>query len=136
MQPGADGDRSAGEALYGLPLTVPGAVLNTPDLPPASLGQFVKRAGVCLPPRPVKPEPTFLKPDMQFAYVRLHTTTPLQPRYAGPYKVLKQTRNTVHLKMGDKVESINTSRIKPYLGKHAPSDVAVPPRRGRPRRKI
>ena len=56
----------------------------------------------------------------------------LAPRYDGPYSVIARSDQYFTLQMGDRTDTVSTSRLKP-----APKDPAVtpaiPPRRGRPR---
>ena len=71
---------------------------------------------------------------MDFAYLREDAVRPpLSPRYTGPYKVMKQTRHSVVLLMGEKLIKHALARVKPYRGTSIPL-LAVPPRRGRPRK--
>ena len=71
---------------------------------------------------------------MEFAYLREDAVRPpLSPRYTGPYKVMKQTRHSVILLMGEKLAKHALTRVKPYRGTMIPL-LAVPPRRGRPRK--
>ena len=71
---------------------------------------------------------------MDYAYLREDAVRPpLSPRYQGPFKVLKQTRHSVVLLMGEKMVKHSLARVKPYRGSSIPL-LAVPPRRGRPRK--
>ena len=54
----------------------------------------------------------------------------LAPLYRGPFKVLRQLRNTVRLKMGDDEQTVSLARIKPCWTS-APVLEEVP-KRGRP----
>jgi transposase InsO family protein len=133
-QPRTEDDTSPAEAVYGSPLVLPGTFTDAADLSPAQLADLLKPS-TCLPPRPVQPAPTIMAPGMKWAFVRVANPTPLQPRYQGPYKVLRQTRTTARLQLEPgREDTVHLSRIKPYLGQSTPVE-AVPPRRGRPRRR-
>ena len=53
-------------------------------------------------------------------------------KYSGPYQVLERGNKAWKLEVGERVEVVSRDRLKPHLGRVAP-EVAVPPRRGRPR---
>jgi hypothetical protein len=55
---------------------------------------------------------------------------PLEPLYDGPYRVLARSRDWFRLQVGDRTDTISTSRLKPCLDYTAPP--AEPRRRGRP----
>ena len=55
---------------------------------------------------------------------------PLAPRYDGPYAVIARGDQFFTLQMGDRTDTVSTSRLKPAPNTATP---AIPPRRGRPR---
>jgi Integrase core domain len=55
---------------------------------------------------------------------------PLAPLYDGPYRVLTRSRDFFRLQMGDRTDTVSTSRLKLCLDPAAVP--AAPPRRGRP----
>jgi hypothetical protein len=57
---------------------------------------------------------------------------PLGPLYDGPFQVSSRQREFFRVKMGDREESVSTSRLKPA---HVPpgTEPAQPPKRGRPK---
>ncbi len=54
---------------------------------------------------------------------------PLAPRYDGPYSVIARSDQYFTLQMGDRTDTVSTSRLKPAPNAATP---AIPPRRGRP----
>jgi hypothetical protein len=55
---------------------------------------------------------------------------PLAPLYDGPYRVLTRSRDFFRLQMGDRTDTVFTSRLKPCLDPAAAP--AAPPGRGHP----
>jgi hypothetical protein len=56
---------------------------------------------------------------------------PLSPVYTGPYKVLERSLRFFKIKIGDRVDTVSTLRLK---AAYVPASAvpASPPRRGRP----
>ena len=134
-----DGSYSPAEAVYGAQPVLPGQYLAQPEPPaPAFLSDLqdvlagrTPRATShhCSPAPPQLPEELL---RTRFVLVRRDAVQPpLQPMYDGPYLVLERSLRTFKLQMGDRVDTVSTSRLKPCF---APPDAraAEPPRRGRP----
>ena len=134
--PREDDGLSAFEAVFGAVPVLPSSLLQD-ESAPAEVLEGLRRVQRGLPVRPLPEDPastssTSVPPGLKFVYVREDgVKTPLQELYRGPYRVLRQSRNTVLLQVGDRQDTVSLSRIKPCL---LPSpEVAEPPRRGRPR---
>ena len=125
-------DISSFENVFGTPPVLPGSLLerSEPDL--ASIVQRLKDQ----PALPVRPPPLQLSRGLPagttHVFVREEAIkgSPLQPRYRGPYRVLRQSRNTVRLRLGDREDTVAVSRLKPCLARDPVE--ARPPARGRP----
>ena len=125
--PRGDEDISSYEAVFGRPPVLPASILQGPEVVSAAL----RRPAAAIPVRPTPPQSSNVPAGLRHVFLCSEgQRSPLQPRYSGPYRVLKQTRNTVRLLLGDREEVVNIGRVKPC---HDPDPVvAVPPRRGRP----
>ena len=131
--PRSDDDSSPAERVYGWPLTLPGSLLDVGELSAGGLSTALNQLKRGFPVRsqPVDPLAQGV-PGMRYAYLREDAVKPpLSPRYQGPYKVLRHTRHSVILRMGDIDIKHSLARVKPYRGSSVPQ-LAVPPRRGRP----
>ena len=74
-------------------------------------------------------------PAMTHAYLRVDDVSPpLSEKYTGPYEVVRLSRNTAVLRIGDKVEKVNLERLKPFRG-NLPVSLPPAPCRGRLLRK-
>ena len=107
--PREDSNISAAKRVFGLPLCLPGPLLNLPDIKDQPLAHRFKQmmAGVPLQPL-VQTDGKQLPPDMAWAYLRVDRHKPaLAQLYEGPHCVLQQTRNTTLLQMGAKTEKVN-----------------------------
>jgi len=118
---------SSAEAVYGVPLVLPGQAQKTPeeaDLIRAPLAPPV------IPPRGQRQDTSILK-DSTFVYVRCGPAGyPLSQKYSGPYRILERSAKIYKLQIGDRVETVSADRLKPHKGDEP--EPAVPPRRGRP----
>ena len=134
--PTEDDNISSFEATFGAAPSLPSTLLRE-DSPQQDVLEGLLRAQQGLPVRePPSPPPspaTAVPPGLRFVYVREDGPRgPLSKLYRGPYKVLRQLRNTVVVQLGDRQDTISLARIKPCL---APSPIiAAPPAQGRPRR--
>jgi hypothetical protein len=129
---------SSAELVYGVPLTLPGQLLVSPE-PPAA--QFVEMLRSTLPPptRPLRETqaattiPASLM-SARFVYVKKGgVVPPLAPLYQGPFAVIESGPKFFQVSIGGRREVITVDRLKPYLGT-APVEPAAPTARGRPRR--
>jgi len=130
---------SCGERVYGSPLSLPGEFLDVPE-PPSDV--FLRRLHDAiegtrpLVPRPPPTLPVHLPEALdkcKFVFVRREgVIPPLVPRYDGPYEVLGRRKTTFRLRIGNRTDTVNVSRLKPAV---CPDDAmpAQPPARGRPR---
>ena len=126
---------SSAEALYGVPLVLPGQVQKKPDIlvsgaPPAetSPGALHLRqrsyADVAAGRNSILNGATFV-------YIRRGAVgTLLTDSYSGPYEVLQQEDKVLLLQIDDRQEWESADRLKPHLGA-APTPVQSP-KRGRP----
>ena len=72
---------------------------------------------------------------MTHAYLRVDAISPpLSEKYTGPYEVVRLSRNTAVLRIGDKESKVNLERLKPFRG-NQPVSLPPAPRCGRPPRK-
>ena len=58
---------------------------------------------------------------------------PLAPAYDGPFAVEQHGPKFWKVRVGDRLENITVDRLKPHRGQEEVK-VAVPPKRGRPRK--
>ena len=131
--PREDSSVSVAERMFGIPLNIPGSYLDVPEAGPVHLEEAFSRLQSGLPVwPPALPVSAKLVPSMKYAFLRVDSQKPsLSPLYSGPYEVVRQTRNTAMLRLGDRQEKVNISRLKPYQGAGVPEPV-LPPQRGRP----
>ena len=119
--------------MYGTSCTFPGSIIDSPEYTVQDLLDAFCQLKSGFPFRPlVVSSPSQHVPNLRWVYVKIDAVKPpLHPKYQGPYKVISQTRNTVRIKVGDDIELVNISRVKPYRGSRPPV-AASRPRRGRP----
>ena len=127
--------------LYGSTLTVPGDFLPHSEALPISSHLRQLREWV----ESLKPVPTcahgaehikFNVPNSlsqaQYVYVRKDgKSTPLQPPYDGPYRVLERDPKHFKLQLGSRKDKVSIDRLKVAITE-GEVQVAQPPRRGRP----
>jgi hypothetical protein len=134
-----DAEFSPAEAVFGSQLVLPGQFLGSPEPPsPSFLSDF---QGVLAARTPLgtahhsTPLPTELPEELllsRFVLVRHDgVQPPLSPLYDGPFLVLERSLHFFKVRIGSRIETISTHRLKHC---HTPQDVqaAEPPRRGRP----
>ena len=133
--PREDSGVSAAERVFGLPLVLPGTFLDAPEAEDQSLSSRFQQMLSAVPLTPmVESKLHHEVPPMKWAFVRVDShKPPLAQLYEGPYEVLRQSRNTALLQVGDKKDRISLNRLKPYLSLEEP-EVAQPRPRGRPRK--
>ena len=130
---------SSAEMVYGSALFLPSSFLDARHPPDSAFTRRLQAAtaGLLPPPTNVPPGPVYLDSRLQtaaFVFVRRDGhVPPLQPLYAGPYAVLWRTAKCFVLRVGDKEVTVSVDRLKPAITDGA-VQVAVPPRRGRPRK--
>ena len=129
--PKEESNVSSAEAVYGMTLMLPHqaqteravGTRSGPETPPPGIPL---RAATLSD----KQENSILK-EATHVYVRRGPPGgPLEPSYAGPYKVLWRTRKVFKLLIGTAVVKVSADRLKPHRGR-TPTP-ARPPRRGRP----
>ena len=134
--PKEDHNISAAELLYGLPLALPGELLDTAEPPAASFLENLRKTPTSLPTRPITGPPPASSPSRalssaSFVFVRRGAPgPPLSPLYDGPYQVVASGPKFFTLQMGGRQDTVSVDRLKPCLTSEV--DPAVPPRRGRP----
>jgi hypothetical protein len=134
-----DAEFSPAEAVFGSQLVLPGQFLSSPEPPePSFLSDF---QGVLAARAPLKtahhttPLPAEIPEELLLSrYVLVRhdgVQPPLSPLYDGPFLVLERSLHFFKVRVGSRIETISTHRLKPC---HTPQDVqaAEPPRRGRP----
>jgi hypothetical protein len=102
--------------VYGIPLTLPGEFLASPEPPPASFLQDLREAmSVFQPPtvrRYSEPVSTEVPASLQKAdlvYIRRgEVLKPLDPLYEGPYRVIDKSQKYFRLEIGGRVEAVST----------------------------
>ena len=133
--PREDDGVSSAERVFGTSLVLPGSLLDVEEASSAELAQAFQDLSEGVPVRAPKHSDSPPVPGMTHAYLRVDAVSPpLSEKYTGPYEVIKQTRNTAVLRIGDREEKVNLSRLKPFRGS-TPAPSPEPPRRGRPPRK-
>ena len=139
--PKEDIGASPAEMVFGSTVTVPGDFLpqsSTMSVPEhlKSLRQQVETL------RPVPTSAHGVKDvklnvpkalmDAKFVYIRRDgKSTPLQPPYDGPFKVLEAGPKAFKLQLGDRTDTVSIDRLKLAITE-GDVEVALPPRRGRP----
>jgi hypothetical protein len=134
--PKEDSAISSAELVFGAPLTLPGEILEWPELSSPHLVHWASQPQP-LPTRPLTyaqvtaSVPAQLK-SARFVYIRRGgVIPPLAPLYHGPYAVLEAGEKTFRLFIDDREEVVSVDRLKPHLGT-APVLPATPPARGHP----
>ena len=138
--PKDDTGLSVSEAVYGTPLTLPGELVDVPELLPDTFLRKVNRAveGFAVPPpHHVRPVPLNQLPaalmSAKYVFVREDSVIPtLAPRYRGPYLVIDRKDKYFRLQIGSKQDVVSVDRLKPVFS-DVPVTPALPPPRGRPR---
>jgi len=139
--PKEDTGFSVSEAVFGSALTLPGEMLDVPELHSDSYLRKIERAvnGFAVnPPHHVRsttpPRVPAALMKSKFVFVREDTVKPtLAPRYRGPYLVVSRQSKYFRLQIGAKQDSVSVDRLKPVFS-DSPLVPAVPPPRGRPPR--
>ena len=127
--------------MYGSPLTLPGELVDVPELPPESFLRNVDRTieGFAVPlPHHVLPVPPSQLPSVlltaKFVFVREDAVIPTQaPCYRGPYLVLERMSKYFRIQIGSKQDVVSVDHLKPVFS-DAPVTPALPPPCGRPSR--
>ena len=135
--PKEDHNVSSAELLYGVPIALPGELVDTAE-PPATifLENLRRPPPVGLPTRPLPSSSPSTGPlqrlmEADFVFIRRGAPgPPLSPLYDGPYRVVAKSPKVFQLQLGSRVESVSVDRLKPCLSSE--TIPAVPPRRGRP----
>ena len=134
--PKEDHNVSAAELLYGVPLALPGELLDTAEPLAASFLENLRRPPVSLPTRPLSgPPPASTPPpalsSADFVLIKRKAPgPPLSPLYDGPYLVLARGPKVFTLELGSRQERVTVDRLKLYLATEVVP--AVPPLCGRP----
>ena len=135
--PKEDHNVSAAELLYGVPLALPGELIEVAEPPAATFLEHLRRPpSAALPTRPLPgPPPTSEPPanlsNADFVFIRRGAPgLPLSPLYDGPYRVKDRGPKFFTLEIGGRQDRVTVDRLKPCLATEVLP--AVPPRRGRP----
>ena len=135
--PKEDHNVSSAELLYGVPIALPGELVETAE-PPATayLENLHWPPPVGLPTRTLSsapPSPGPLQRLMAADFVFIHRGAPGQPLsllYDGSYRVVAKSSKVFKLQFGSCMESVLVDRLKPCLSSEV--ILAVPLQRGRP----
>ena len=135
--PKEDHNVSAAELLYGIPLALPGQLVDTAEPPAATFLDLLRRPpSTSLPTRPLTGPPPAQSPPAKlmatdFVFVKRGASgLPLSPLYDGPYLVTAKGPKYFTLQVGNRLDQVSVDRLKPCLATEiSPAD---PPRRGRP----
>jgi len=141
--PREDSNSTPAEAVFGTPLVLPGQFLGQPEPPPAFYDELRQAMAGFQPVKPAHNIASGARAPTQLPAALLSATyvlvrrdghvPPLTPLYDGPYKVLQRSLRTFRLQIGNKQDTVSTSRLKAV--QDAPDvQPAEPPRRGRPRK--
>ena len=139
--PRDDSGFSATEALYKIPLCLPGEFLNSDEVPPDAFLERIQSSlrGMVLPPPHHQPPsaaqvpaaPT--SPDLVFV-LKDASIRPLSQLYRGPFKILARSIEFFTLQMGSRTHTVSIDCLKPI---HGPDPVVQqPPRLGWPPRPV
>jgi hypothetical protein len=131
--PREDSGISAAELVYGAPLTLPGALITTPERPPEFFTQLFLSS--FSPLQRLPPEPAHTSSRLRgacFVYVRPPPAAPaLTPAYRGPYRVVEEGEKSFSILVGGRADSVLVDRLKPHVGGEE-KVLGLPPRRGQP----
>ena len=134
--PKEDHNISAAELLYGVPLALPGELLETSEPPAASFLENLRRCPTSIPTWPItgpqpSPDPPRGLASASFVFVRRGAPgPPLSPINDSPYQVLAAGPKFFTLQVGGRKDTVSVNRLKPCLGTEVTP--ASPPLRGRP----
>jgi cleavage and polyadenylation specificity factor subunit 1 len=134
---------SPAEAVFGSQLVLPGQFLDQTTQDESFTSQLKSVLKGFVPAATVhnsnKDLPTSLPEELlsaEFVFVRRdRPSSPLDRPYDGPFKVVRRSHHTFQLQMGDSIVSVSSARLKPLITQ-GPIQVAVPPRRGRPKKSV
>jgi len=121
---------SSAECAYGVPLALPGGAGLPVPLPafqeiPSTIRSYAEVAAS--PPSRLQ--------GVSFVFVRKGPPGgPLGAKFSGPFRVAELRAKIALLDIGERREWVSVDRLKPFLGKE-PVVPALPPARGRPRKK-
>ena len=123
---------SVAELLYGVPLALPGELLDTTEPPAASFLENLQRSRSSIPTRPPPGGgSSFSSHFSGFCFVRRGAHgPPLSPLYDGLYRVVSRGPKTFTLQLGGRQKVVTVDRLKPCLA--AEVTPAAPLSRGRP----
>ena len=133
--PKEDHNISSAELLYGVPLTLPGELLDVQEPPAAIFLEHLRSSPSSLQTRPLQAQSAPGLPEKllsaNFVFVRKGAPgPPLSPLYEGPYTVVARDPKYFTLELGGRQEKVTVDRLKPFLAQLVTP--AEPPRRGRP----
>ena len=141
--PREDSNSTPAEAVFGTPLVLPGQFLGQPDPPPAFYEELRQAMAGFQPVKPAHNTASGSRAPSQLPAALLSATyvlvrrdghvPPLEPLYDGPYKVLQRSLHTFRLQIGNKQDTVSTSRLK-AVQEDPDVQPAVPRPRGRPRK--
>ena len=109
--------------MYSSPLTLPGELIDIPELPPDAFLRKVNRAIDGFPvssPHHVRPvQPVQLPAALvsaKYVFVREDAViSSLAPRYRGPYLVIDRQDKYFCLQIGSKQDVVSVDRLKPVF---------------------
>ena len=113
---------ASSELVYGTPLRLPGQLLAPASQPSADTADYVQRLKqhmATLSPTGTRPQPRagFVPQALEtctHVFLRIDAVTkPLQPPYAGPFKVLRRTPKYFVISQNEKPATVSIDRLKP-----------------------
>jgi hypothetical protein len=130
-----DDSYSPAEAVYGAQPVLPGQFLSQPEPPSPSFLQDLQdvlagrqpraTAHHCLPAPPELPDQLLRATHVLVR--RNAVQRPLSPLYDGPYLVLERSLHTFKLQMGDRMDTVSTSRLKTCMAPPPPRRMSPSP---------
>jgi hypothetical protein len=135
--PTEETDVSAAEIVFGVPLVLPGQILDTEEPLPVEFVTKLRQSSPLPLLCPLSYAQMAAKPaaallSVTFVYVRKGgKVPPLWPLYSGPYKVLSSEPKVFWLQVGEREEVVSIEPLKPHRPAAAVQP-ALPPARGRP----
>jgi hypothetical protein len=106
--PTEDTGVSATEIVFGVPLVLPGQILDTEEPPPADFIAILRQSNLPPPSRPLSYAQMAAKLAVAllsavFVYIwKGGAVPPLSPLYSGPYKVLASGPKVFRLQVGER----------------------------------
>jgi transposase InsO family protein len=125
---------SVAEMVYGMPLSLPGVVINGQEQPAEFFVEQLQSKLSSFSPLPPSPPASSASggsklQDARFVFIRSPPAAPaLSPAYRGPYLVLDRGEKFFKVQIGGKGDNISVDRLQPYLSREVVTADPPPPR--------